>query len=264
MNYYRIGDSINLGSRYLPGVLKVGYNGNVEDTLLLLSEDTSTKTLTYYNYNWPGFAFLYGDSITLNLGLNTGDSSSYCCMRDTIYYILDSTSYYTDLTSSVRKQYHFHTSAPKSQYTIPQYFSWTEGLGATGRGYSSFAFFFPPWHCHSDPPGLEIICISEADGSPIYRNPDYNTCQPLNTENPEFEKLEVFPNPASDYLRLRNSSRITELNILDMTGQVIKNRSYKDGEYSIEISLKSLIPGIYIVQLTSEKSSASKRVIIQR
>lgn len=263
VNNYQIGDSLNHNGRNLPMVLSVDSMGNTQDTLLVISENSISKTITFINYNWQEFSFLYGDSITLNLGMSQGDSSVYSCLGDTVFYVLDSTSLFTDQVGEVRNRYHFHTSANGSISGQPEYFSWTEGLGNIDRWYSSFVYFFPVYHCMTDYPLLKIICISDQDGTQLYQHPDFNTCQPLNTSYEKVEELKLYPNPAHDLLRIENTANITAVEILDMTGQIQRSWSFSGGDPVLEINLDGLTPGVYIVKSTRGTSVSVRKIIVQ-
>ena len=73
----------------------------------------------------------------------------------------------------------------------------------------------------------------------------------------------MYPNPAQDRVTVSNSSNIQleTAVIYDLTGKMINqiDLSTMQGEQMIDIS--DLASGVYVVQLTSDTSSAIKRLV---
>ena len=73
----------------------------------------------------------------------------------------------------------------------------------------------------------------------------------------------MFPNPAQEQVTISNSSNIQleKAAIYDLNGKMVNqiNLSNMQGEQVIDIS--ALASGVYVVQLTSDTSSAVKRLI---
>ena len=73
----------------------------------------------------------------------------------------------------------------------------------------------------------------------------------------------MYPNPAQDQVTISNSSNIQleKAVIYDMNGKMLNqiDLSTMQGEQVINIS--DLATGVYVVQLTSDTSSATKRLI---
>jgi Secretion system C-terminal sorting domain len=86
--------------------------------------------------------------------------------------------------------------------------------------------------------------------------------QVVGVEEIEATKLRLFPNPTADYFVLEGSAPLTTVDVLSVTGQVLKTFPYVANEiYEIE----DLTAGTYFLNLNGEnnKRLATKRLIKQ-
>ena len=260
MNYYQIGNELIQSGKTLHPLLRVGYHGNILDTLLFIDEDTATKKITFSHHDFSDFKFAYGDSVSLNLGLSIGDTSSYNCIGDTVYYILDSIGSFIDHSTKVRKQYFFHTYAPNSSYPYPQYFNWVEGLGFIDRWFGNLLFFFPPFHCFSDFPDLINICIYDSSGTLLYMNPDYSSCQPLGIDVEDPAPFFFYPNPSNSWIRINCTVCKGSVNIYTLDGSKLLMKILSNRINTIDIS--TLKPGTYLVEFISNGWYTREKLIV--
>ncbi len=68
-------------------------------------------------------------------------------------------------------------------------------------------------------------------------------------------ELELFPNPASDYLTLRMKNKIQtldEVTIYTLEGRIIYNRILKNGTHEHTVNVQSFNPGYYIVKTRAQ------------
>jgi hypothetical protein len=74
----------------------------------------------------------------------------------------------------------------------------------------------------------------------------------------------VFPNPASNKIRIENASstHIKEVDISDVNGKKIKSISFIEKENQIDVS--DLEAGFYFLQVKTEKGIVTKKIIVQR
>ena len=79
----------------------------------------------------------------------------------------------------------------------------------------------------------------------------------LTTENVQINKIQIYPNPAKDFISIENLKNDTDLEIYDMQGKLIKREKYNNSQ----ISLKNLVKGVYIIKIPSE--SYSQKIIIE-
>jgi len=69
------------------------------------------------------------------------------------------------------------------------------------------------------------------------------------------EKLLVFPNPATDQLtiQLPSNSRFTSTHVLDASGKLVLQKQMTSGSGKLELDIRSLSPGWYVIQLRGDK-----------
>jgi hypothetical protein len=75
----------------------------------------------------------------------------------------------------------------------------------------------------------------------------------------EMEKIKVFPNPATDILNISATSEINTLNIISVSGQVVKVLNQTELKESINIS--DLNPGVYYILIETEGEFIPKKFV---
>ncbi|AZA83848.1 hypothetical protein C1637_13555 [Chryseobacterium lactis] len=66
----------------------------------------------------------------------------------------------------------------------------------------------------------------------------------------------VYPNPTADYVYLKSPSKITKAEVFDSSGRKM-NTSLNDNK----IDIRNLLPGAYVVKMTTDRGSYSQKVI---
>ncbi|MCF8302263.1 MAG: T9SS type A sorting domain-containing protein [Bacteroidales bacterium] len=110
----------------------------------------------------------------------------------------------------------------------------------------------------------EFLCMMESNNL-IYSNPDYETCYYELVgveEQPSIEKIKIAPNPATDYIRIKNPGQVNAklVTLRDLTGKLIEE--YKNINEAKTISLPDLRPGIYLINIISEKGERVSRKLM--
>jgi len=98
----------------------------------------------------------------------------------------------------------------------------------------------------------------DKDGKFAY-SPVFTLHVPLNT------KFRVYPNPASDVLKLQlnnNSNEVVAIAITDITGKMVLQQQVKASQGLINISISHLRTGNYIVKMITRDTEYSQRVLI--
>jgi hypothetical protein len=91
---------------------------------------------------------------------------------------------------------------------------------------------------------------------------------PLSIDHHNDENLEfiVYPNPASDLLKIQislgNSNEPTLLSVLDVYGQLVIPQTKVIGR-SVNLNIELLNPGVYFLQLMRNNKSVLKKFIRQ-
>jgi PKD repeat protein len=81
-----------------------------------------------------------------------------------------------------------------------------------------------------------------------------------------FGKIELFPNPTSSDITVKmniQSEQEMEISINDVSGKRIltKNQSVNAGEQTVNLDVNDLIPGVYFLQIRSEKGAKSMKFV---
>ncbi|MBK8490861.1 MAG: T9SS type A sorting domain-containing protein [Saprospirales bacterium] len=63
----------------------------------------------------------------------------------------------------------------------------------------------------------------------------------------ETDGVSIFPNPATDYLMLQSEDEISAVNVMSLTGSLVK--SFQPNSQAVEIDLGELHPGTYLVSI---------------
>ena len=108
----------------------------------------------------------------------------------------------------------------------------------------------------------------------IYENRIVNTISESTTEylsNDSFEinkvGVSIIPNPASNLIAVQIKDLITnnlDITLYDINGKVIKHKKIYAGSTIAYFNVQTLYNGIYLVRISSENHTTTKRVIISR
>ncbi len=98
-----------------------------------------------------------------------------------------------------------------------------------------------------------------------------NDLQPLSAESITNEtlKLNVFPNPANDFVSLsyilyeRTDLAVELTNVLGETVSLLQEKNMAVGNYLDEIELSQYPPGVYLLSFKTDYSSATRRIVIE-
>ena len=82
-----------------------------------------------------------------------------------------------------------------------------------------------------------------------------------------FPTLDIFPNPASDFVELKfgsGLSEVTRLEWLSLDGQLLGRTSLEQGSTNYQLSTAAFPSGVYLLRLVQGEAVAVKRVVVQR
>ena len=131
---------------------------------------------------------------------------------------------------------------------------WIEGVGSN-RGFMHVG----QWEADHDSDGemYHLLCYHVNDDV-IFVNPEYNTCDIDEIEENNFDNISIYPNPASEVIKILNNNNlnITSIEIIDLTGRTVMN-----AENCEEINISELSEGQYFVKISGETSIVKKLFI---
>lgn len=77
----------------------------------------------------------------------------------------------------------------------------------------------------------------------------------------EKEVISVYPNPSKDIININSTiNSFNSISIVDLNGRVVKNVNF-DSVVEAQISISDLASGIYVINVTSEKETFSKKIV---
>jgi hypothetical protein len=79
------------------------------------------------------------------------------------------------------------------------------------------------------------------------------------SETPADVSIDIYPNPAGDFLYIRSDREIVSLNIYDLQGR--KLITVNGGDNLCEIDIRHLVKGAYIVKVFTEDGSRTEKII---
>jgi hypothetical protein len=106
--------------------------------------------------------------------------------------------------------------------------------------------------------GSENITASLA-GYSFTRN--LNLINPVSIEDQGFDDVKVFPNPTTDILNITSSETISEIEIVNTLGQVVKRIEVNSDNAVCDV--EELKAGVYVVRIHTEGAVVSQRKFIK-
>ena len=90
-----------------------------------------------------------------------------------------------------------------------------------------------------------------------------NVTDPLSVNEYNIIQLDVYPNPAIDIvnIKLNTLNEDADLEIYNMLGKVVMQKSYDFNAESLSIDVSQLTTGIYILKVSNSESTSYKRFI---
>ncbi|MBN1337676.1 MAG: T9SS type A sorting domain-containing protein [Bacteroidales bacterium] len=114
------------------------------------------------------------------------------------------------------------------------------------------------------------LTIGSYDATLVINNGDPNNSQVLvevtldvltGINEIENSAVMIYPNPVSDYLNIKTNSKIIQVQIMNLMGQIIYNRSVDEMTHSV--SLSNLSTGVYIVKIDTPEGTVSRRISVE-
>lgn len=98
-------------------------------------------------------------------------------------------------------------------------------------------------------------------GGTIYLDDFQVNYQPLNTTDLDKNRVEIYPNPAQEYIQISNLNTLpTTIRIVDVMGKVVVNKTISNEGEPIDVS--QLAEGSYIVSIITDHQITSEVLII--
>jgi hypothetical protein len=93
----------------------------------------------------------------------------------------------------------------------------------------------------------------------VFTNEVGGVCEGLNDDNQE-SYVSIYPNPASDYIRIESSKELGFVSIFNSFGELMLKK--KLHERQVEIAVKDYPAGVYMMRVETDKERISRKVVV--
>ena len=214
-----------------------------------------------------------------NQPFNTITHYTFTATQDTLF-IPDTGKYFQEYqfpeeyviwSGDPRVVFYYLPNVTGTCFTSDMYFesSYATGLGGQGdsRGYIKGlglvygrSFYFGDWAAY----GHQYLIYSLRNGVPCgtYVFPDTSAPVVNSVTSVHEDAFKVYPNPASEELRIEASNSLYSIELLNSIGQLVFTKDNYRGRQNID--LRDYAEGIYILRLTTANGNRfDKKIIIQ-
>ncbi|MEO7975695.1 T9SS type A sorting domain-containing protein [Flavobacterium sp.] len=98
-------------------------------------------------------------------------------------------------------------------------------------------------------------------------NRGYSVSVPLSTtlgvDDFSLKTSSIYPNPSNGNFTIETKTGLDQINVYSLIGTLVETIDLKDTSNTVEVSLKNLQSGVYLVQLKNEKDKSWKKIIIE-
>ncbi len=84
-------------------------------------------------------------------------------------------------------------------------------------------------------------------------------CDALTTNESSFEDFKIYPNPASDFFQLKVINEFERIDVIDLTGKVVK--SFTESSYKYQVT--ELSKGLYILSIHTNYGKSFQKLVIK-
>lgn len=98
-------------------------------------------------------------------------------------------------------------------------------------------------------------------------NRGYNTSVALSTtlgiQDFSLNSSSIYPNPSNGNFNVETKTGLNQINVYSQLGALVETIDVKDNATSVEVSLKKLQKGVYLIELKKENDKTWKKIIIE-
>ena len=179
-------------------------------------------------------------------------------VNDIAYGTYNSTGYLQLPSNTAAGNYTLHITDAAGTSTVVSYLAPLNTLGLSGNAITVLASGFLNPTTNSNGPAFGLW-VALASGGNLIPLPLY-TFTSIEENNALSNVISVYPNPFNDQVKINNETNLNlDITILDVMGKVIS--SNKSNENMVTINTSELAHGMYLINVKSEKLSASYKIV---
>ncbi len=85
----------------------------------------------------------------------------------------------------------------------------------------------------------------------------------LGVEDFSLKASSIYPNPSNGTFKIQTKTALTKVNVYGQTGNFIKTIDVKDNSQDVEVNLKGVATGIYLLELQNDTDKSWKKIIVE-
>jgi hypothetical protein len=179
-------------------------------------------------------------------------------VNDIAYGTYNSAGYLQLPSNTAAGNYTLHITDAAGTSTVVSYLAPLNTLGLSGNAITVLASGFLNPTTNSNGPAFGLW-VALASGGNLIPLPLY-TFTSIEENNALSNVISVYPNPFNDQVKINNETNLNlDITILDVMGKVIS--SNKSNENMVTINTSELAHGMYLINVKSEKLSASYKIV---
>jgi Secretion system C-terminal sorting domain len=89
------------------------------------------------------------------------------------------------------------------------------------------------------------------------------TLTPLGLEDFSLNATAIYPNPSNGEFKVQTKTNLDQINIYSQTGQFVKTVDIVDKSNKVEVIVKGLSTGIYLIELKNATEKSWKKVVVK-
>lgn len=98
-------------------------------------------------------------------------------------------------------------------------------------------------------------------------NRGYNVSVPLSAslgvDDFGLKAAAIYPNPSNGNFRIETKTGLDQINVYSLIGTLIQTIEVKDKSNTVEVSLKNLQSGVYLIELQNDQDKTWKKIVIK-
>ena len=116
-------------------------------------------------------------------------------------------------------------------------------------------------------PNGDKLCFKSDFGTGPNTNPSVvysftaNLYAPLSVEEKQFTKIQLYPNPTEDFVKVYSTENLKQIDIYTLSGQMQKSLETLDSK-DITIDVRNFSTGLYTFKFVTDKGTIIKKIII--